>query len=51
MALGSAPEMCVLAATAIELPEAFGAISVPMEPVWPGARSPLEQGDREAALQ
>ncbi len=51
MTLGPAPEMCVLAATAIELPEAFGAIRVPMEPVWPGARSPVEQGYLEGAVQ
>ena len=51
MTLGPAPEMCVLAAAAIELPEAFGAVSVPMEPVWPGARSPVEQGDLEDVTQ
>ena len=51
MTLGPAPEMCVLAATAIELPEAFGAINVPMEPLWPGARSLVEQGDLEDVIQ
>ncbi|GMQ75913.1 MAG: hypothetical protein BMS9Abin01_1174 [Gammaproteobacteria bacterium] len=51
MTLGPAPELCVLASSAIELPEAFGAIGVPMQPVWPGARSRVEQGDLEGALQ
>ncbi len=51
MTLGPAPEMCVLAATAIELPEAFGAISVPMDPLWPLARSAHAQGDLEDAIQ
>ncbi len=51
MTLGPAPEMCVLAATTIALPEDFGAISVPMEPLWHGARSPVEQGDLEDAIQ
>ncbi len=51
MTLGPAPEMCLLAATSIELPEAFGAINVPMEPLWPGARSLVEQGDLEDVIQ
>ena len=51
MALGPAPEMCVLSATAIELPAAFGAISVPMEPLWPVMASALEQGDLEDVIQ
>jgi len=51
MTLGPAPEMCLLAARSIELPEAFGAINVPMEPLWPGARSLVEQGDLEDVIQ
>jgi len=51
MTLGPAPEMCVLASSAIDLPPAFGAIGVPMQPLWPGASSPVEQGDREDALR
>jgi len=51
MTLGPAPEMCVLASAAIALPEAFGAIGVPMQPLWPGARSRVAQGDREGALR
>jgi hypothetical protein len=51
MTLGPAPEMCVLAAGAVELPEAFGAVSVPLELLWPGARIPLEQGDLEDVTQ
>jgi hypothetical protein len=51
MTLGPAPEMCVLAATTIELPEAFGAVSVPLEPLWPALPSPLAQGDLEDVIQ
>ena len=51
MTLGPAPEMCVLASTAIDLPEAFAAIGVPMQPLWPAARSRVGQGDREGALR
>ncbi len=51
MTLGPAPEMCVLAAAALELPEAFGAISVPMEPLRTGARSPVEQDNLEDVTQ
>lgn len=50
MTLGPAPEMCVLAASAIELPQAYGARSVPMELVWPGARSTAVEGDLEDVL-
>ena len=51
MTLGPTPEMCVLAAAAVELPQAYGAFSVPMEPVWPGARNTVGQGDLEDVLQ
>ena len=51
MTLGPAPEMCLLAARSIALPEAFGAINVPMEALWPGARSLVEQGDLEDVIQ
>ena len=51
MTLGPAPEMCVLASSVIELPPAFDAIGVPMQPVWPGARRPVAQGDLEGALR
>ncbi len=51
MTLGPAPEMCVLASSAIELPEAFGAIGVTMQPVWPGARSRVGQVDLEGAYR
>ena len=51
MTLGPTPEMCVLATTAVELPAAYQAFSVAMEPVWPGARNTVEQGDLEDALQ
>ncbi len=34
MTLGPTPEMCVLAASAVALPDAYGAASVPMESIW-----------------
>jgi hypothetical protein len=50
MTLGPGPEMCLLATSAVELPEAYAALGVPMEPVWPGARSAVEQGDLADAV-
>jgi hypothetical protein len=51
MTLGPGPEMCLLAAAAIELPGTCGALPVAMDPVWPGARGTLEQGGPADAVQ
>ena len=39
MVLGPTPEMCVLAAAPVELPEACAAIHVALEPLWPKTRA------------
>lgn len=45
MTLGPTPELCLLAAAAIELPKAYQARSVPMELVWPGPGEMAAEGD------
>lgn len=45
MTLGPTPELCLLAASAIELPKAYEARSVPMELVWPAAANTAVEND------
>lgn len=51
MTLGPTPEMCVLAAAGVPLPEEFGAVHVPMELVWSPAQNDAEESDTEDAFQ
>lgn len=51
MTLGPGPEMCLLAASAVDLPGACAARPVAMEPVWPEARGAIEPNDAGQALQ
>ena len=51
MTLGPTPEMCVLAPEAISLPDAFNAVSVSMELVWPLSPSSLRKGDKKEAAR
>ena len=51
MTLGPTPEMCLLASGASELPESFGAIGVPMQPLWSGERSRARQDSLASALR
>lgn len=37
MTLGPSPELCLLAASAVTLPDAWDAVAVPMAPIWPVA--------------
>lgn len=51
MTLGPTPEMCVLAAAGVPLPQEFGAVHVPMELVWSAARNDAVESDTEDAFQ
>ena len=51
MTLGPAPELCLLSASTVQLPDAYAAFHVVMEPLWGEAQSMLARGGSAEAMR